>query len=206
MYKLLFIIIACFSLSQLAHPIAFAAGTASSVHSQKKVNDLRSMPVTVFTDEEAKNQFQLNDRFRPLKYSETRFKLINDSVVIDTINGLMWQKSGSTKELTFKQAQKYIENLNEQNFSGNNDWRLPTLEELLTLLLKKKSQYHLFVDSHFSNHQRLCWSSDIRAAKTPFGAHKNSAWGVDFSFGYVFWGKFDSKFHVRAMRKIYSER
>jgi len=169
------------------------------------MNHPRNVPITVFSDEEAQEKFQINERYRPLKYCQTQFKVINDSVVSDTINGLMWQRSGSMHAVTFKQAQQYIDDLNRQQFNNHNDWRLPTLDELKTLLLQKKSQQYLFINPIFSTHQRHCWSSDTRAAKTPFGAQKNAAWGVDFTFGYVFWGKFDNKFHVRALRRLCPE-
>jgi len=180
--------------------VAFVININFSENSENKKKYPRHVPITIFTDEEAKKRFQLNGTFRPLKYTETQFKSINNKIIIDPVNGLMWQKQGAMHPCSFKEAQQYINDLNNQKFNNYNDWRLPTIDELLTLLLKKKSKQFLFIDPEFSDHQKLCWSSDIRAAKTPFGSNPNAAWGVDFSFGYVFWGKFDSQFHVRAVR------
>ena len=54
-------------------------------------------------------------------------------VVVDTINGLMWQQSGSDTIMKFEEVEGYIRRLNEQTFAGFSAWRLPTLEEAMSL-------------------------------------------------------------------------
>jgi hypothetical protein len=66
-----------------------------------------------------------------------RFGLLtNDGIrlVIDTASRLMWQKTGYWNSLTFTDAVKLIEGFNKIGFAGYNDWRLPTIEEALTLM------------------------------------------------------------------------
>lgn len=61
-------------------------------------------------------------------------QVLDDAVVVsDGATGLMWQKGGQ-KQLTFTKTGPYIEQLNAQRFAGFNDWRLPTLEEALSLM------------------------------------------------------------------------
>ena len=50
-----------------------------------------------------------------------------ESFIIDENSGLTWQQSGSER-IEHKEAQAYIEELNNTNYAGYSDWRLPTLE------------------------------------------------------------------------------
>jgi len=71
--------------------------------------------------------------------------------VIDHTTGLMWQQSGSTI-LKFNEVEKYIRDLNDQRFFDYNDWRLPTLEEAMSLMEpqeQKHSEGELYIDPVF---------------------------------------------------------
>ena len=46
----------------------------------------------------------------------------------------MWQQSGSSERMQFEDAKKWITELNLKGFAGFNDWRLPTLEEAMSLM------------------------------------------------------------------------
>lgn len=59
---------------------------------------------------------------------------IADSIISDKSTNLMWQRFGSQPNLTQAQANRYLINLNARNFSGYSDWRLPTLEEAMSLM------------------------------------------------------------------------
>jgi hypothetical protein len=62
-------------------------------------------------------------------------------VVVDDATGLMWQRNGSWDEgfdsLTFPDAKEYVARLNSERRCGFDDWRLPTLEEAMSLMLPK---------------------------------------------------------------------
>jgi len=73
----------------------------------------------------------------PKKYIDNDYKDNNDGTVTDYSSGLMWQKEGSDHYMTFKQAERYIAYLNITEFGGYYDWRLPTLDELISLIEKK---------------------------------------------------------------------
>jgi hypothetical protein len=68
----------------------------------------------------------------------------NGQVVFDRASGLMWQRETSPKFILFgkvsdsrkgeiENAYDNIQRLNEQKFAGFSDWRIPTLEEAMSL-------------------------------------------------------------------------
>ena len=52
----------------------------------------------------------------------------------DAATGLMWQKEGSDESVTWVGTKEYAESLNREHFAGYADWRIPTAEELASLL------------------------------------------------------------------------
>ena len=58
----------------------------------------------------------------------------NNNVVLDEATGLMWQQSGSENYMRYKKAEKWISELNQKSFASFSDWRLPTLEEAISLI------------------------------------------------------------------------
>ncbi len=99
---------------------------------------------------------------------------LREAVVIDYATGLMWQQSGSSNSMTYAEAEKYVRDLNHQRFAGYNDWRLPTLEEAMSLMEPKK-QGDLYLDAVFDRRQRWIWTADKQSAGV--------AWVVIFSNG-----------------------
>ena len=57
-------------------------------------------------------------------------------VVLDRATGLMWQRGGSGKPVQggWQGAEQYVSALNAKGFGGFADWRLPTLEEAMSLM------------------------------------------------------------------------
>jgi len=57
-------------------------------------------------------------------------------VVLDHATGLMWQRGGSGKPVQggWQGAEQYVNALNAKGFGGFADWRLPTLEEAMSLM------------------------------------------------------------------------
>lgn len=96
-------------------------------------------------------------------------------LVIDHATGLTWQQSGSDKYMNFADAQNYVAQLNREKFAGYNDWRLPTLEEAMSLMEPKKNEHGLYIDPVFDKNQRYIWTADKEAS--------GGAWVVHFNFG-----------------------
>ncbi|MFH0845317.1 MAG: DUF1566 domain-containing protein, partial [Pseudomonadota bacterium] len=57
-----------------------------------------------------------------------------DVTVTDRATGLMWQKSGSPEGMTWSEARVYADRINRERFGGYSDWRIPTVEELASLM------------------------------------------------------------------------
>ncbi|MBN1155833.1 TIR domain-containing protein [candidate division KSB1 bacterium] len=89
--------------------------------------------------------------YKPIKCGE---------VIIDEATGLMWQQGGSAMGLMEYEAKKYIGELNSNKFAGFDDWRLPTLEEAMSLMEPKEITKDLYIDSVFDKTQRFIWTSD----------------------------------------------
>jgi len=122
-------------------------------------------------------------------------KIINgNSVVIDRASGLMWQQSGSSDWWTYEQANQYIQGLRQNGYAGYKDWRLPTLEEAMSLMEPKKNKDGLYIDPIFDATQSWIWTSDLYQGES-------RAWVVYFYYGYCYWYGFDYiSYYVRAVR------
>ena len=116
-----------------------------------------------------------------------------DKVVFDDASGLMWQQAGSPEYMKFEAAKKWIADLNKKGFAGFHDWRLPTLEEAMSLIEPKKNQDGLYIDPVFYSKQTWIWTCDqVQGA--------SSAWVVSFDNGRCYYVQFDSITYVRAVR------
>ncbi|MCR4288658.1 MAG: DUF1566 domain-containing protein [Candidatus Scalindua sp.] len=103
----------------------------------------------------------------------------NGKVVVDHATELMLFQSGTVKYLNYEKPMQLLEEINKEGYAGYNDWRLPALEEAVSLLEPDK-QNGLFVDPVFDKGQSSIWTSD----------HYNPeiTWRVAFDSGSVSWG------------------
>ena len=105
----------------------------------------------------------------------------NDGTIADRTTGLMWQKNGSSKTLDNRRSKAYVKRLNKERFAGHSDWRMPTIEELASLLTRRrKSGVHM--DPAFDNNQVSCWSADRSDIPSQY---YSGAWIVSFKDGMV---------------------
>jgi serine/threonine-protein kinase len=167
---------------------------ASSVYAQEKaVIRLRSEPLTV-SQKEHRKAFGVDEKGRPQTYIDNEFEDQGD-VVVDHATGLMWQRSGSER-VVYKDAHAYIDQLNQEQFAGYADWRLPTVEELMSLILgPTPSPTSLMnINPIFDETQTWCWSADRRSPL--------SAWYVLFDYGNVHQHSLGFSYYVRAVRSL----
>ncbi|MBN2603967.1 MAG: DUF1566 domain-containing protein [Candidatus Thermoplasmatota archaeon] len=122
----------------------------------------------------------------------TTRNLNGNMIVIDNKVGLTWQQSGSSKRLNYAMGLNWIEELNRLHFAGYKDWRLPTLEEAMTLMESIKNRDNLYIDSIFDNRQQMIWSADK--------ADKDAVWYVDFNLGFCEAKMITDEYYVRAVR------
>ncbi|MCI0495761.1 TIR domain-containing protein [candidate division KSB1 bacterium] len=163
----------------------------------------RSKPATLSSDD-VHAMLRKFDFFDSAKNKEGRGfdnqykaeKIKDDMVVIDEIFGLMWQQGGSLKNMGYEEAKTWIGDLNKKGYAGYQDWRLPTLEEAMSLMESKEMNGDLFIDPKFDRTQRWIWTCD------PVLGTAGRQWIVDFhecrcDFNYL---SDDFYFFVRAVR------
>ena len=114
-----------------------------------------------------------------------------DGTITDTSTGLMWEKSAGLTTSTWVQAKAYCDNL---TLGGQSDWRLPTRNELQTIV--DYTLYDLSIDTTFfpSTVASYYWSSTV------FATGKDSVWIVGFDGGFVDEDIITSTFYARAVR------
>ncbi len=137
-----------------------------------------------------------------VEWPSPRFTDNGDKTVTDNLTGLMWAKDASTPTVsscsggykTWSNALSYISCLNSISYLGYNDWKLPNINELESLV--DADEYGpALPDGHpFSGVQSWYWSS------TTYAYHTSYAWYVYMHNGYVYDGNKSSYYHVWPVR------
>ena len=141
---------------------------------------------------QARKVFGADVRWRPMHYTDNDFQVNGDGTVGDRATGLVWQQAGSDYPVTWHEAREYIGRLNRKGFASRADWRLPTVNELMTLLTPVPRAGDLCIEPVFDPTERWLWSSD----RCSFV----SAWYVSVDMGYVSRQDFSCYYYVRAVR------
>ena len=179
---------------------ALREGMAKAL-AERSVIRLRSKPETV-SEEDAPKVFGISGvPGNPLEYIQNAYEVCDD-VVIDHATGLMWQQAGSDATMRFRNTSVYIDNLNAQKFAGFDDWRLPTIPELISLLEPEEQKHGFYVDPVLAlpegKKYPYYWSSDEVQVKGE--SSSESAWLVSFLDGGVGWNGLSYFSYVRAVR------
>jgi len=88
------------------------------------------------------------------------FELQHDGkVVMDFASNLIWQQGGSQERMNFEDAKKWIKELNQNGYAGFHDWRLPTLEEAMSLM-EPEQKNGRNINPIFGVKQWLIWTAD----------------------------------------------
>ena len=143
---------------------------------------LRSVP-QAFKEAEIESVIQaavlFERRYNPEAGAEKYLVDNGDQLTVsDMTTNLMWERGGSDIN-SIRTIQDRVKELNANKFAGYDDWRLPTIEEGLSLLEKTKNDKDLYLHPCFSKAQPFIFTADQR---TP-GGH----WFVDFAQARVFW-------------------
>ena len=137
-------------------------------------------------------------------------------VVVDHATELMWERGGSAELIAFgpeeQGADDYIRQMNHRQAGGFSNWRLPTVEELGSLLEPIGRNDGLFIDPVFDATQWECGTSDRLIKQANVGAaFVVGPWEVfvDFDSGRIHHRRFqEGKVHkafVRAVRTMVNE-
>lgn len=135
---------------------------------------LRSAAIKV-EKKSACKRFNLNKLYQPKVNSAPILKHKNH-LVHDIKHNLLWQESGSRYPVSWNRAQHYVDNLNKLHSAGHNQWRLPTVDELVSLM-SVVSLPTLGDFVFFNKKISRLWSCD--------SCKHQERWFVNFEMGYV---------------------
>ncbi len=134
---------------------------------------------------------------------------VQDGIAEDTETGLMWLRFahgqtwqnetviGDVKGADWRQAFEIVKQFNQLGgYAGHSDWRLPTIDELKTLIDRVKGKSGNFIDMDvFPENAPWYWSS------SPVARYNYDAWIVSFGNGDDYWGGKDlNGYAVRLVR------
>jgi hypothetical protein len=166
---------------------------------QTNRSGLRSQPLSNLSEDRVeimlqdKNLFDShwNPRGKGITHEYESIVKYRIKFILDSTTGLMWQHSGSLNRINHFEANDYVKKLNNEKFGGYNNWRLPTLEEAMSLIeVNKHSNLH--IASMFDNLQEMIWTDDQKIS--------GMIWCVDFGFGRCFYYPVSGSYYVRTVR------
>jgi len=101
--------------------------------------------------------------------------LVSGEMAMDTRTGLTWQDNRfvESERVTYTQAEKLCKEL---RLGGKDDWRIPTIRELLSIIDYKKYDPAI-LDGFSIGESSYYWSS------TQYMGDPDKVWGVDFKDG-----------------------
>lgn len=97
------------------------------------VRSVRAEPGRVMY-KEIRSLLDLDELLNPFTYNVPEFRVVSSLVAYDKKTKLFWQRRGSGFTLNWQQAKEYAAYLNRVGWQGKNNWRLPTVEELRSIL------------------------------------------------------------------------
>ena len=122
------------------------------------------------------------------------------NVVTDSIYKLMWQDGEEIFKGDYDEAVKYCENL---TFAGFDDWRLPTINELLSIT--DDTRFEPAINKAFKN---IAYETNDKGEKsygwywssTRYAGGSSNVWLVFFMGGDINWGGVSNRDFVRCIR------
>ena len=134
-----------------------------------------------------------------------RYRDLGDGTLMDIRTGLQWMRcalgqrwngrtcAGDAGSWTWNNLNDQVRGINKQGYGGHTDWRVPTIDELKTLIVED-ARPAIDLEAFPETPCRWFWSS------TPYAYSSSSAWGVHFDPGYVYSGGRASASYVRLVR------
>jgi hypothetical protein len=138
------------------------------------------------------NSGQDGDLQKGVAWPSPRFSDNGDQTVTDNLTGLMWTKDGKSPGPAYcsggvwqqwdQALSTYLSCINAIPYLGHNDWRLPNVNELESLVNAGQSNVATWLNTQgFSNAQgNNYWSSTSSSSDT------SKAFSVDLSTGYIY--------------------
>ena len=104
------------------------------------------------------------------------FSLAEITMIKDTSTGLLWEDTPHVREtkITHPRAKMYCSELKLGDFQ---DWRLPTIQELLTIIDYRRTSPALMKAFNYVEDESFYWSQTVVADES------DAFWGVNFKRG-----------------------
>ncbi len=161
----------------------------------------------------AKNFPELKQQYRTIAYNEAKatwlaeeekkpvimehYLVYKNGTVKDTKTHLMWKQEPEVGKYTWADAMKKFGS--NVSFAGYDDWRMPTIDELKTLLSEDEDEDE--DDAQQRLNQVVFWGlSGTFWSASPNVDYGDYAWYVDFYDGDDGWYGKDNAFQVRLVR------
>ncbi len=122
------------------------------------------------------------------------------TVVLDRVTGLMWQRGGSPDVYSFREVGQYVRRTNRggilglRKLGGYDDWRLPTLEEAMSLMQPEKTVSG-FLAPFFDAHPPNIFTADENYVD-------GRVWMVSYAAGFCCLKSIRTFLHVRLVRTL----
>ncbi len=165
----------------------------------------------------AKKSIQLQQAYTKINQLEKSLRLstqkidLSAKIVTDTKNKLMWAVNANQKDnfpnpnksISWYEIKSWITSVNEKGYGGFKDWRLPTKDELSTLLLAKPVNQcwldkNLFFDTQWKD-KLIYWTSSTQSI---VGLSKPHVYLVNFNLGFCYTGTPQNTYQLRLVRSI----
>lgn len=131
------------------------------------------------------------------------FEVLDDGTAVHLPTGWVWMRcslgqewtgstcTGTASVYTWTEALDVAEG---ETFAGHGDWKLPTNDQLLTLVEKRCTVPSINRTVFPNTASGSYWTA------TPFANDSGYSWGIAFDFGTVNFGYYDNdRFHIRLV-------
>ena len=90
--------------------------------------------------------------------SEAEGLWFEDSIVVDSFTTLMWQRYSKSPSIPYRQVDETIQRLNSVKWQGFDNWRAPTIEEIMVLLVPRRNRHGLYLPGNWNCNVKDIWS------------------------------------------------
>lgn len=136
----------------------------------------------------AQERFPVDGLMRPLAPRGGALEEQGPGELFDPATGLVWRQHASPFPMAWDAAGAYLARLGPEGL-----WRLPTAEELLSLVRVPERLGDFCLDPVFEPEKPRLWSADRRAF--------NAAWFLNAAHGFLCWQDFSCRLWVRGVRE-----
>jgi serine/threonine-protein kinase len=154
---------------------------------------LRVSPVRV-SGADARRVFNVNELWQPVHYTPTSFIHQGNKTVMDKATGIIWQRNDFGYPVNRQEADEVISAMNTRRFGGLSCWRLPTVNELLSLVSGSTLTADDCHPDTPDTSRNWYWSCDRRSEQT--------SWYVNIRPGYTGWQENGCRYSILAVASL----